>query len=58
MDDETYIRRKEAAETLGVDPATLDRWVKAGRIMRADLARPGAWFARSEIDRFVVTPAS
>jgi len=39
---------KQAAEALGIHPATLWRWIKAGKIRKV----PGTRFVpRSEIDR-------
>jgi excisionase family DNA binding protein len=33
-----YLRRAEAAEYMSVTPATIDRWVKEGRLTRYRLA--------------------
>jgi predicted site-specific integrase-resolvase len=52
--DEPLIGAKDAADLLGVDPATVVRWVHAGRVTPITKApgKTGAWlFSRAEIAR-------
>jgi predicted site-specific integrase-resolvase len=52
--DEPLIGSAEAADLLGVDPATVVRWVHMGRVTPITKApgQTGAWlFSRAEITR-------
>jgi predicted site-specific integrase-resolvase len=53
-----YIRASEAAEILRVDPVTIQRWVKKGRIKDAykinpDISNSPLFVAQHEIERIL-----
>lgn len=58
--DDTYIRRTDAAELLGVTVTTLDRWAKNEDIpiAPADVPRPGVWYRRADLEPLIVTSGS
>lgn len=44
--------RKDAASYLGIHVATLDRWVRAGKLKRTKVpGRWHTWFAVKDLDR-------
>ena len=54
MSDERYWRVPEVAERLRVDPETVRRWLRAGKLQGVLLSQQGGYrIAESELERFI-----
>ncbi len=56
MTESMYLRRAEAADYMSVSPATIDRWVREGRLTRYRLAGHSkvSRYRQSELDALLV----
>ncbi len=52
-DEPHYLDRRAAAEVLGVSPATLDRWVRNGRLTPFRTPSGHPRYTRAQLDRLL-----